>query len=89
MNIAIWLISGAIAAWLALTFLQFNTKRSLAVTLTIGALGALAGGLMLAPAFSTTSEAVTGFNGNALGVALAAAATCLIISNVLSDRFDI
>ena len=86
MNSAIWILAGAALGWAAHARLQANLRLGPAISILIGVGGALFGGDVLAPMLGAAVEAAPDFNPFALVVALACAAGCLVISNLLSAR---
>jgi uncharacterized membrane protein YeaQ/YmgE (transglycosylase-associated protein family) len=88
MNTVIWILAGAMLAWLAFSYLQMNTSRGLVVALVIGAVGAYFGGSVLDPLFSSAVGAGE-FRPFALIVAAATAAACVLVSDMVYERFGV
>ena len=90
MNILIWVITGSFAAWVGINVFHINEDRGLIVSSIIGAVGAVIGGNMIAPLLSSPAiEPALAFSPFVLMVALATAATCLIVSNFVVKRYGI
>lgn len=88
MNIAMWVIAGGIIGWLSFALMRLNVARGLAVSVVIGVAGALFGGDVLGPLLASAVHPGD-FNPVALFMALASAAGCLIIGNMIHWRFDV
>lgn len=88
MNTVIWIAAGAMLAWLAYSYLKMNTSRGLVMAIVIGAVGAYFGGSVLDPLFSSAGTAGE-FRPFALLVAGATAAACVLISDMVSERFGV
>ena len=89
MNIMIWVLAGAAAGWVGYSYMKLNEDRGMIVSIIIGAVGGFFGGKVLAPMFGAVIDASNSFSLFSLVVALAAAAGCLAIGNLLSNRYDI
>jgi uncharacterized membrane protein YeaQ/YmgE (transglycosylase-associated protein family) len=90
MNIMIWVLAGGVAGWAGYTYMRFNADRGLIVSIIIGAVGGFFGGNVLAPMLgAVTEDAPNSFSLFSLVVALAAAAGCLAIGNLLSRRYGV
>jgi uncharacterized membrane protein YeaQ/YmgE (transglycosylase-associated protein family) len=89
MNIAIWILAGGAVGWGAYALLHANQRRGLMASIIIGVTGGLLGGEVIAPMFGAMTETSNALNPFALVVALAGAAACLTVGNMLSDRFGI
>lgn len=87
MNGTIWMLAGAAIGWAAHARLQANLRLGPVISILIGIGGALLGGDVLAPMLGAAVESAPDFNPFALVVAVACAAGCLVISNLLSVRF--
>jgi len=88
MNTVIWIAAGAMLAWLAFSYLKMNTSRGLVVAIVIGALGAYFGGSVLDPLFSSAASAGE-FRPFALIVAAATAAACVLVTDMVYERFGV
>jgi uncharacterized membrane protein YeaQ/YmgE (transglycosylase-associated protein family) len=89
MNPVIWILVGAALAWLAFSYLNVNTARGLIMAIVIGAISAYFGGSVLAPLFSNVIQVAGEFRPFALLVAAASAAACLLITDMVYDRFGV
>lgn len=89
MEILFWVGAGALLGWMSFAFLGFNEARGLAVSIAIGAGGALVGAKGLAPMFITTAAPLDGLSIPFLMFAVGTAVTCLVLGNLLYRRFDI
>lgn len=83
MNIALWILGGGAIGWLAFAVFHANAKRGLPLSVGIGAIGGLVGGMVIAPMPGAVIRPANAFSPFSLIVALAVAAACLIISNVV------
>jgi uncharacterized membrane protein YeaQ/YmgE (transglycosylase-associated protein family) len=88
MNIAVWMLSGAIVGWLGYSVLGFNQARGQMVSMVIGAIGGVVGGNLVAPMF-ITSLPPGDFSLPALIFAAAIAATFLAVSNLVHNRWGV
>ena len=89
MNIALYALAGGIAGWLAFAVIGYNAQRGLIVSLVMGAVGALIGGHVIAPALVSPAAAQTGVSMPAAIIAIAAAATCLFVGNLVHKRWGV
>ena len=89
MEILVWVGAGAVLGWMSYAFLGFNEARGLAVSIAIGAGGALIGAKGLAPMFVTSSAPLDGLSVPFLMFAVGTAVACLVLGNVLYRRWDI
>ena len=87
MNLAIWVIAGGLLGWASYAILQANRVRGVKVSIVIGAVGASAGGHFLAPLLGVPATASSDFSFFPLVAALASAAACLAIADMLSNPF--
>ena len=88
MNIAVWMLSGAIVGWLGYSVLGFNEARGKMVSIVIGAIGGVVGGNLVAPLF-TAVAAPGDFGFPALLFAAAIAAVFLAIGNLVHNRWGV
>ena len=51
MNVLFWIVAGGVAGWIAYAFLGLNHSRGTWVCVVIGAVGAIVGGMLVAPLF--------------------------------------
>lgn len=84
-----WVGAGAMLGWMSYAFLRYNEARGLAVSIGIGAIGALVGAKGLAPMFITTAAPLDGLSVPFLMFAVGTAAICLVLGNMLYRRWDI
>lgn len=89
MNIMIWVLAGAVAGWIGYTYMKFNEDRGMIVSVIIGAVGGFFGGNVLAPMLGAVTDTPNTFSLFSLAVALAAAAGCLAIGNLVSNRYGV
>jgi len=89
MNIAMWVVFGGILGWIGFTILRVNAERGMVVSIIIGAVGGFFGGNVLAPMLGAVADAPNDFSLFSLVIALASAAGCLAISNLVSNRFGV
>ena len=89
MNIALWILAGAVVGWLAYAVAGFNAERGLMVSVIIGAFGGFVGGMALAPMIMSAAAAPPGVSTSALVIAVLVAATFLFLCNVSQKRWGI
>jgi uncharacterized membrane protein YeaQ/YmgE (transglycosylase-associated protein family) len=89
MEFLFWVGAGALLGWMSFAFLGFNEARGLAVSIAIGAVGALVGAKGLAPMFITTAAPLDGLSVPFLMFAVGTAVGCLVVGNLLYRRWDI
>jgi len=89
MNIVMWVLAGSVLGWVGYAFLGFNEKRSMMVSILIGAVGGFFGGKVLAPMFTATATLPGEFSTAALIFAVAAAAAFLAAGNLISARWGV
>ena len=89
MNTVLWILAGAALAWLGYRYLKFNKYRGLIVALAIGALGAYVGGTIISPLLGHAGAGAGEFRPFAFVVAAACAAACLLISDMVYERFGV
>jgi uncharacterized membrane protein YeaQ/YmgE (transglycosylase-associated protein family) len=87
MDMIVWVLLGGAVGWISYRFLRFNEARGLNVSVVIGAAGALIGGKMLTPMF--TSAAAADLSVPALVFAATAAAICLFLGNLVYVRWGV
>jgi uncharacterized membrane protein YeaQ/YmgE (transglycosylase-associated protein family) len=88
MNIAIWMLSGAIVGWFGYSVLGFNEARGKMVSMVIGAIGGIVGGNLVAPMF-IASLPPGDFSLPALIFAAAIAAAFIAIGNLMHNRWGV
>ena len=89
MNVAMWVMAGAIAGWMGYALLRLNEGRGLILSIIIGVVGGFFGGNVLAPMLGAVTDTPNNFNLFSMVVALASAAACLGIGNLLSSRYGV
>ena len=89
MNIAMWVLAGGVAGWVGYTVLKINEDRGLIISIIIGVVGGFFGGNVLAPMLGAVTDTPNTFSMFSMVVALASAAGCLGIGNLLSRRFGV
>jgi len=89
MNIALWILAGGAAGWLAFSVLHANEDRGMRISVIMGIIGGFFGGKVLAPMVSAAAANATDFNAFALFCALASAAATLSVAHILSSRYGV
>jgi len=89
MNFAMWVLAGGVLGWIGFSMLDINRERGMIISVIIGALGGLLGGNVLAPMLGAVADTPNNFNMYSLVIAMASAAACLAIGNLLSRRFGV
>jgi len=89
MTLSLWILGGGAIGWIGFAVFQTNARRGMPASVGIGAIGGLAGGVMIAPMLGAVIGPANIINPFSLIVALAIATACLIIGNLLSRRLDI
>ena len=89
MNLVLWVIAGGLLGWASHSILRANRARGVKVSVVIGAVGAFVGGHFLAPLLGAAATAPSDFSFFSLVAALASAATCLAIVDMLSNPFGL
>lgn len=89
MNILMWVLAGAMLGWIGFTILRANADRGLLISILIGAVGGLFGGNVLAPMLGAATDTPNDFSLISMVIALASAAACLAIGNLVSNRFGV
>ena len=89
MNITMWVLAGGVLGWIGYARLKANEERGMVISILIGMVGGFFGGKVLAPMLSVATDAPNDFSLFALFIALASAAACLAIGNLLSNRFGV
>lgn len=86
MNPLLWLLAGGFAGWVGFRFIGANAARGLLASMAIGVCGAYLGGGVLAPMLGDTDPMVDAISPMALIMALACAAVCLTIGDMMFRR---
>jgi len=89
MNIAMWMLAGAILGWVGFTYMRFNEQRGMMVSVIIGTIGGLVGGKMIAPMFSAAQAVPDAFSSSALVFAVAIAAAFLAAGNLIYNKWGV
>jgi uncharacterized membrane protein YeaQ/YmgE (transglycosylase-associated protein family) len=89
MNIAIWIMSGAVLGWFFFTVLNANAGRGMILSIVIGVIGGFFGGNVLAPLLGAIADKPNDFSLISLVLALVSAAACLVIGDQIAKRMDI
>jgi len=89
MNIATWILAGGVIGWIGFSFLKFNLKRGMIVTILIGMAGGFLGGSLLAPMLSAAMATHGDFNPLSLFTAFASATGFVIIGDMIHNRFGV
>lgn len=89
MNIAMWVVAGGALGWFGYAVLRINEGRGLVISIIIGVIGGFFGGNVLAPMLGAATDTPNNFNLFSMIVALASAAACLGIGNLVSKRFGV
>ena len=89
MNIAIGIFVGAIAGWIGFSFLKFNARRGMVISIVIGMAAGFVGGELLAPMLGAAAVNPGDFNPLSIFVAFASAAACLTVGNMIYNRFGV
>ena len=87
MNLILWLLAGGVAGWVGFRFIGANASRGLLTSMVIGICGAYFGGSVLAPMLGDTAPILDAFSPMALIMALACAAVCLTVGDMIFRRF--
>jgi uncharacterized membrane protein YeaQ/YmgE (transglycosylase-associated protein family) len=89
MNVVLWVLAGGLAGWVGFKYIGANENRGMVISVIIGMVGGFAGGNVLAPLLGETAPMPDAISLFALIMALASAAVCLTIGDMISKRFDI
>lgn len=89
MNVALWLLAGGLAGWVGFSLLHANAVRGLYASILIGMGGGFLGGGILAPMIGDTATMPEAINLIALIMALAFAAVCLTVGDMIYRRFHV
>jgi uncharacterized membrane protein YeaQ/YmgE (transglycosylase-associated protein family) len=87
MNLVLWILGGSALAWFAFSRFDYNRERGLFVAVLVGAAGAYFGGSILAPMLGSAADPTGDFRPLAFVVATVCAAGCLLISDMVYERF--
>jgi uncharacterized membrane protein YeaQ/YmgE (transglycosylase-associated protein family) len=89
MNIAMWVLAGGALGWVGFVHLRANKELGLVISVIIGVVGGFFGGNVLAPMLGAATDTPNDFSLFSLAIALASAAACLAVGNVLSQRYGV
>jgi len=89
MNIAMWVLAGGVIGWAGYTLLKVNEERGMVISIIIGMVGGFFGGNVLAPILGAVADAPNDFSLFSMTIAMASAAGCLAIGNLVSNRYGV
>jgi len=89
MNIAMWVLAGGVLGWIGYAALKVNEGRGMVASIIIGAIGGFAGGNVLAPMLGAVAETPNDFSLFSMTIALASAAGCLALGDLVYKRFRV
>jgi uncharacterized membrane protein YeaQ/YmgE (transglycosylase-associated protein family) len=89
MEFVLWVVAGAVLGWLGIEYLGFNKDRGAIVSITIGAIGGVTGGKLLAPMLGAVAVAPDEFSLSALIVVLGSSAAFLALGNLVHERYGV
>lgn len=87
MNVVLWIIAGGLLGWASYQIMRANRRQGVKVSIVIGAVGGFLGGHFLAPVLDATPTMPSDFSLFAFMAAMAGAAGCLAIADMLSNPF--
>lgn len=89
MNFAMWVLAGGVLGWIGFAYFKANSERGMVLSVIIGAVGGLLGGNVLAPMLGAVADAPNDFSMFSLLIAMASAAACLALGDLVSDRYGV
>lgn len=89
MNVVLWVLAGGFAGWVGFKFIGANENRGMMISIVIGVIGGYVGGYVLAPMLGESAPMPDAISLFALIMALASAAACLTIGDMISKRFNV
>jgi uncharacterized membrane protein YeaQ/YmgE (transglycosylase-associated protein family) len=89
METLVWLVAGSLIGWLSYSYLGFNEARGVAVTMVIGAVGALVGAKVIAPMFMAATTPSSELSLPLMLFALGSAIGGLVLGNMLHRRWGV
>ena len=89
MNIAMWVLAGGVIGWAGFALLKVNEERGTIISIIIGMVGGFFGGNVLAPMLGAVADTPNDFSLFSMTIAVASAAACLSISNLVSNRYGV
>jgi uncharacterized membrane protein YeaQ/YmgE (transglycosylase-associated protein family) len=89
MDIVMWLLTGGVIGWVTHSYLGYNAERGLAVSMAIGATGAMVAGRLLAPMLFAPAAASGDFSASLLFFVAAVSAVFLLVGNLVYERWGV
>lgn len=86
MNVIIWLVVGGILGWLASIVMKTDAQQGMILNVVVGIIGAMLGGLVIAPMFGTGTINTNDFSASGLLVSFVGALILLAIVNLFRRR---
>lgn len=86
MNFIIWLVIGGVLGWLASIIMRTNEQQGIFLNVVVGIIGAVLGGLVLAPLFGSGTINDGDYSLASLGVSFVGAIVLLAIVNLVRGR---
>ena len=84
MNIAIWLIVGGLIGWIASKIMNTDAQQGIVLNVIVGIVGAVVGGLVVAPLLGGGTINTNDFSVMGLVVSLVGAIILLAIVNLIT-----
>jgi uncharacterized membrane protein YeaQ/YmgE (transglycosylase-associated protein family) len=89
MNIALWVLAGAVIGWIAFAKIGWNDGRSLVVSIILGTIGGFFGGKILAPMFAAAGPPSSDFAMLPLVFAILTALVFVVVADQSLKRWDL
>jgi uncharacterized membrane protein YeaQ/YmgE (transglycosylase-associated protein family) len=89
MDIAMWLVVGAIVGWLGFSLTGLNEKRGLLVSILVGATGAFLGGKIFAPMLGAAPAVAGDLSMASVAVTAVAAGAFLAAGDFIQQRWGV
>jgi uncharacterized membrane protein YeaQ/YmgE (transglycosylase-associated protein family) len=89
MELVLWLVAGAVLGWVGIAYLGFNKDRGTIVSVILGAAGGVIGGKLVAPMLVAGAAVPGEFSMAALILVLASSAACLMLGNLVHERYGV
>jgi uncharacterized membrane protein YeaQ/YmgE (transglycosylase-associated protein family) len=86
MNIVVWLVVGGILGWLASLVMKTDAQQGIILNVVVGIVGAVLGGLIIAPMLGTGTINTSDFSVPGLFVSFLGALILLAIVNLIRRR---
>ena len=83
MNLIVWLVVGGVIGWIASMIMHTDARQGVFLNVVVGIVGAIIGGLVLAPMFGTATINQGDFSLSGLLVSLLGAVVLLAIVNLI------